>query len=216
VQERQRVDVTASSDGAPFRYVRIHEPLSAAQGLSGYLDHSQFDVEADIVAPTPAPAPTPGERHLACGTDIMEDFFAAHPCWFGGIDRYDAASFWHTYPVGDGGDLARVRGNFTLAPWRADDWTQGAPVADATNVSARIQTSVDSISWTDLAIVETAYGVPTSFDITVDHQLARFVRLFPEYHARFDQTAEFAPNHHAKAYLVDSSLVVDGESTFGS
>lgn len=211
VQERQRVDITAAGASEAFRFVRVSEPLSAAQGLSGYLDHSEMDVEADVLGHVEPGARAQRVRVMDClAGDHMEDFFLAHPCWFGGIDRYDAPSFWHTYPLGEGATLDAIVGEFTLAPWRLDDWTQGNATTNATNVSARVQTSVDGVHWTDVATLPTTFGVPTPFVVLLDDHEARFVRLFPEYHARFDQTAEFAPNHHPKGYFVDSRITVEG------
>lgn len=207
---RQRVDIVAEGLAAPFRYFRLHEPLSAAQGLSGYLDHTEFNVEVDRAGTTAAPILARATRALACETDILEDIFPTHPCTFGGIDRWDAPSFWHTYVVGDGARLDRIEGTFVLAPWRLDDWTQGAPLNGAAAVTARVQTSVDGVHWTDVATIPATFGVEAAFDVALTGHEARFVRLFPEYHARFDQTADFAPNHHPKGYFVTSDLVVEG------
>lgn len=211
LQERQFILVEATGSGESFRYLRAREPLSAAQGLSGYLDMSAFDVRVDILDPVDEPTLAPGTRTLDCAAgDHLEDFFAAHPCWFGGIDRYDAPSFFHTYPIGEGASLNTINGSFTLLPWRLDDWTQGDSLTNATNVSAYVQTSIDGVHWTDVAVVPTTFGTTTPFHVALDHQAARFVRFFPEEHARFDQTAEFAPNHHPKGYFVDSRVTVEG------
>lgn len=210
LEQRQRVDIAASVAAEPFRFLRIHEPLSAAQGLSGYLDHSEFDVEADVLGAVPIPAVASGSRALSCATDILEDFFVTHPCTFGGVDRWDAPSFYHTYPTGDGASLDRVQGSFTLAPWRLDDWSDGDARANATNVHAYLQTSVDGVSWTNVAQIDAEYGVPAAFDIALGGEPARFVRLFPAYHARFDAMGDLAANHHPKGFFLDSSLVVHG------
>lgn len=212
VSTNQRQDVFFDAPGAsqPFRFVRVHEPRSAAQGLSGYLDHTELDVEADYAGDVETPVVAPDVRALACGAgDVMEDFFPEHPCWFGGIDRYDAPSFWHTYFLGDGARLSRIEGTFTLLPWRTDDWTQGNSTTNATGVAAYVQTSVDGVNWTDAATVRTAFGAPTPFRVDVDTP-ARFVRFFPEEHARFDDLAGSASNHHPKGYFVETGLVLTG------
>jgi hypothetical protein len=206
--ERQAFYFEFTGAGQQFRYIRAHEPLSAAQGLSGYLDYSLLDVEADVAGTASATA-APGTRDLSCDKDILEDFVALHPCWFGGIDRYDAASYFHTYPLADGAKLDRISGSFTLAPWRLDDWRDGGGSATAT--LAYVQTSVDGIAWTDRATVGATYGQSASFDLTLPHVDAKFVRLFPQYHARFAQLQTFAANHHARGYFLASNVHVEGD-----
>lgn len=209
--QRQYVQLKLSGLAQDFRHIRIHAPLSASQGLSGYLDHSEGYLLVDDLMDAPAPALAAGARNLTCDADLMEDFFATHPCWFGGVDRYDAPSFWHTYVVGDGAKLDRVHGSFKLLPWRTDDWNQGNATTNATAVSARLMTSVDGSTWTERAVLPGTFGVDVAFDVPLDDVDARFVRLFPENHARFDQTAQFAPNHHPKGFFVDSRITVEGD-----
>lgn len=206
--QRQQVLLDLETE-TPASFVRIRAPLSATQGLSGYLDHSEGYLFVDGLPAMPVPL-APATRALTCEADLMEDVFATHPCWFGGLDRYDAPSFWHTYALGGESTLARVSGSFTLLPWRLDDWNQGNATSNASLVRARVLTSVDGVAWTERATVATTFGTPTPFDVALDDAPARFVRLFPEEHARFDQTAQFAPNHHPRGYFVDSRLVVAG------
>lgn len=197
--------------GKQFRFLRAREPKSFTQGLSGYLDNSLLFAHVDLVR---AVAPKPlaeTSRALSCGAgDILEDFFAEHPCWFGGLDRYDSPSFWHTYYLGEGAQPARVNGSFTLLPWRADDFNQGRPAVDAAKTKAFVQTSADGVVWRDAAVVAATFGAPQTFDVTLDGSAARFVRLFPEYHARYDQTGSFPANHHPRGYFVGSEITVSG------
>lgn len=209
--QRQYVAFGIEDVESPFRMIRIRAPLSATQGLSGYLDHTEGWMLVDGLRPAPAPPLAPGTRAFSCERDLVEDFFATHPCWFGGVDRYDAPSFWHTYVVGGGARLDRVTGSFTLMPWRLDDWNQANATTNASGVRAFLMTSVDGVAWETRAELQATYGAPTPFDVELGGVEARFVRLFPEEHARFHQAAEFAPNHHPKGYFVDSRLVVEGE-----
>ncbi len=202
----------ASAD--PFRFIRIHNPQSATEGLSGFLDNSQFTLYANEAPATPGAAPTAGTRDLSCADgDHMEDFFAEHPCWFGGIDRYDSPSMLHTYPLGPGATVDHISGTFTVAPWRTDDWF--SPLVPAPEqvygTIVTIETSTDGTTWTAQGAVDALFGVPTSFNLTLPSSTgASFVRLIPDGHPRFDQHAAFAPNHHLEAYFLDSGISVTG------
>lgn len=221
--ERQYVEFDIAGAGQPFRFVRVHNPLSATQGLSGYLDHTALYLDADDLGFVPAVPVAPETRTLACEEDIMEDFFDTHPCWFGGIDRYDSASFFHTYPVGHGAVLANVSGTFTLAPFRHDDWWvvpgllpsqlargETPDPAGATPTAAYLQTSVDGREWTTVATLNATFGVPQAFSVSLGGEPATFVRLFPEYHELYDDHATYPALHHTRGYFVDSRLTVSG------
>lgn len=115
---RQEIFFEFEADGQPFQYLRVRQPLSAAQGLSGYLDASRLAInvtESDESPPALSQAST-----RTCEKDIMEAVWDAHPCWFGGINRWDTPSFIHTYPLGDA-TLDRVEGTATFAYWRPED-----------------------------------------------------------------------------------------------
>ena len=213
---RQVVWLDVTGQGQPFRFLRLHVPLSAAQGLSGYLDHSDLRIEVDALLTGVAVDPTPTTRALDCAEgDVMEDFFAAHPCWFGGVDRYDSPSFFHTYLAGPSSNLTRVSGSFTLAPWRSDDFHQGTPLLVVNRTLAYVQVSENGVDWTNVATVTATYGETKAFDVAIPGGVdATFVRLFPEYHARFDQWQTVAPNHHPRAYFLDSRVTLEG--TFGA
>lgn len=217
--ERQTVVFDFDGNGEHFRFLRIHNPLSLSQGISGYLDHTGFYIDADKVdnVNVKAKSLVPSTRVLDCEQGhLMEDFFATHPCTFGGVDRYDSASFFHTYPVGAESELVRIDGQFTLAPFRTDDFflkTENGTEVDYVNLTstyAFVQTSVDGQHWTNRATVDAAWGVPTSFSVTLPGVEASFVRLFPQYHPEFMRYAEDAPLHHTRGYFLDSAVTVTG------
>lgn len=208
--ERQYVWFDAPATGQPFRFIRLHAPLSASQGLSGYLDHSDLRVAADALL-TPVSASNATSRSFDCAKGgVMEDFAPTHPCTFGGVDRYDAPSFFHTYPVGGSANLTRVKGSFTLAPWRSDDFFSGTPLLTVNKTKAFVQVSTNGMDWTDVATVNATYGVPQAFNVTLPGTEAVFVRLFPEYHANFDQYVALASNHHPRAFFLDSRVTLEG------
>lgn len=217
VTGRQYVFFDVAGSGQPFRFLRLHAPLSLSHGLSGYFDHSDLRLEVDLLGTGTTPHPN-ATRVLGCERgDLMEDFFADHPCWFGGLDRYDAPSFFHTYVVGPGSDLTRIRGNFTLAPWRTDDFQLAGRflifnVGPSTNATTKayVQTSADGVHWTDVATVQAVFGVQSSFDVAVTAPDVTFVRLFPEYHPNFDNVSGQPSHHHPRGFFLDSSLLVDG------
>lgn len=210
---RQYVWFDVDGNGEPFRFLRLHAPPSLSEGLSGYLDHSDLRIVADALV-TPVAASPATSKTLDCATGgVMEDFFALHPCWFGGVDRYDAPSFFHTYVAGASANLTRVNGSFTLAPWRSDDFFSGAPLLSVNATKAFVQVSVDGIDWTTVATVNATYGVPKSFSVALPGTNATFVRLFPEYHANFDRWDTLAPHHHPRAYFLDSRVTLEGTFT---
>lgn len=206
--ERQNVFFDIVASGQPFRFLRVHNPLSLSEGLSGYLDHTQLRFKVDDLGPVARPASGPATRSYSCdASDNMEAFFATHPCWFGGIDRYDAASFYATYFLGENATLDRATGTFQLAPFRDDDFTAGTALASARFTKAYVQTSVDGRNWTTQATVNATYGVPQAFDLTLPHVDARFIRFFPEYHALFDLNDS---RHHPRAYFLQTDVTVTG------
>jgi hypothetical protein len=207
--QRQYVWFDEPGAGQPFRFIRLRAPLSASQGLSGYLDHSDLRIAADPLV-TGVAASSATSKSLDCASGLMEDFFALHPCWFGGVDRYDAPSFYHTYPVGGSANLTRVKGEFTLGPWRSDDFFAGSPLLTVNKTKAFVQVSTDGMAWTDVATIHASYGVPQPFNVTLPGTEATFVRLFPEYHANFDAYATLAPHHHPRAYFLDSRVTLEG------
>jgi hypothetical protein len=213
--ERQVVSLDIQGAGQVFRYLRIHEPPSLSQGLSGYLDHSQIHIAVDDAS---APTKAHGGLHvttrhtvqLSCEDDMMERFFDTHPCTFGGLDRYDSASFFQTYPLTANATLDGIGGSFTLAPFRADDFFDGTPLTTSEDTAAYVLTSTDGRAWTLQATIPAVYGVPTSFHVALDDANARFVRLFPQYHALFDDTVNNASLHHPRAFFLHSNVTLEG------
>lgn len=207
---RQAIEFTFDADGEEFRYLRIREPRSAAQGLSGYIDHSRLTVDVSV-ASTDAPAngTTAETRTFRCQEDILEDVFAEHPCWYGGIDRWDAASWFHTYPIGDA-EITRLRGTFQMAYFRPDDpgTCCGQSLLGVADGKALIQASDDGASWTTVAEVPTTYGEPTHFDVPLaDSASAHFVRIVSDKHPGYWNHPALK---HPEAYLVQSDLLVTG------
>ena len=228
---RQLIFLSLHGNGEHFRFVRVHDPISAGQGLSGYLDFVALFLNANEVGAVPTPTTATQTKELACANgDVIEDFIAAHPCTFGGVDRYDSASFWHTYVAGDGATLTRIGGSFALAPFRTDDYNNvetplpflGAAETPSTNASrstdtyAVLETSIDGQSWTRQATIPAKYGVAQAFSIDVPGgQAAMFVRLVPERHPQFDEWKTDpngkSPLHHFRGFFLASNLTLEGD-----
>lgn len=208
---RQNVLFDITAEGQEFRFLRVRQPASlATQGLSGFLDYSRFILTLDQGNAIASPSLAPGTRELACEQHILEDIFALHPCWYGGVDRYDSPSFFHTYALGGAARLDAVRGTYTALPWRLDDWYQPGITADDLLLGITLQSSADGQAWTNLTKVSALLGEGT-FEVTGLGGLeATFVRIVPEPHNRFWQFQQFAPNHHPEAYLLDSAIHVEG------
>lgn len=194
--QRQTVSFDVAAGNRLARYIRIREPKSAMQGLSGYIDSSNFD--AEVIDPGETPVirrPTT----MSCQSNIMERFFNEHPCWFGGINRYDSPSVFHTYPL-DPGPLASVAGSVTFLPWRSDDYTQNA--GSRTAIAGVVQASVDGVSWTKVGNVVGVYGVPITFSFPYSAP-ANYIRLAAEYHTG---ASTHPALKHVRGFIVDSSL----------
>ncbi|MGB0653612.1 MAG: hypothetical protein ACPGQL_10480, partial [Thermoplasmatota archaeon] len=210
---RQSIQVDFDGGDQPFRYLRAREPMSVTQGLSGYLDHSRFTIEAPVAA-TPAPgALTQGERSLSCQDDILEDIFSWHPCTFGFVHHWDAPSWFHTYPLG-AAELDRVSGTVTAGYFRPDDpgicCAQTLPgVLDG---DLWLQTSVDGVSWTTRHVFPSTYGLATSFDVALPATEAAFIRLVSAPHPGFYLHPALK---HPEAYLVYSALELEGRFATG-
>jgi hypothetical protein len=200
---RREIFFDFDGGGAEARFIRIRQPRSAAQGLSGYLDASSFDAVLTPVFEGPIIA-VPGPRTYECTSHIMERFFDTHPCWAGGVNRYDAPSAFHTYPLGIEAALESVTGTVTLLPWRSDDYTSDG--GSATSVAGEVQTSVDGIAWDAIGTFEGVFGRPIAFDITgLDGAPARFVRLVAERHHGWNRHPALK---HVRGFLVDSTITV--------
>lgn len=231
-----RQDITfelEADEETPARFIRVHQPRSLAQGLSGFLDQSRIDF---FVEPVDDPEPiTSGDTTvdtlaLSCQEgDLLEDFFADHPCWFGGINRYDAPSFYHTYQPGQGATVTSIEASVEILPWRTDDYWTPVPVTDAEgvtlarederqayrdqvqNATVTLQASPDGRSWETLSSTSVPYGALTSLTVDLDEpEPARFLRLVPGFHPRFDDFRSVPANHHPEGFFVASQLELEG------
>jgi hypothetical protein len=195
---RQTITFDIDTSSTLARYVRVREPRSAAQGLSGYIDSSSIDLQVIDLGSTPViRRPT----IMRCDRDIMERFFNEHPCWFGGINRYDSPSVFHTYPI-DPGPLTDVAGSVTFLPWRSDDYTQNG--GSRTAIAGVVQASVDGVTWSTVANVAGIYGVPISFAFPYSAP-ANYIRLAAEYHTGAHTHPALK---HVRGFIIDSSLTL--------
>ncbi len=201
--QRQQIDFSFDAGGIVARFLRIRQPRSAAQGLSGYLDSSRFD--ADL---TPMPSPlsspaAPGTIELSCAEDVMERFFDEHPCWFGGANRYDSPSVFHTYPISIA-SVSRIEGTATFLPWRTDDYTSGG--GSRTVLTGYVQVSTDSRHWVTVLTMTGEYGRSIAFAAELGAPVeASFVRVVAEYSHAVKQHPALK---HVRGMLLDSSLRV--------
>lgn len=233
-------------------YLRIHQPRSAAQGLSGFLDRSQLFLLANETSEDPSPPVSveSGTETFSCEEgEVLEDFFDDHPCWFGGVNRYDTPSFFHTYEPGEGTTVSKIEGKAQVAPWRKDDYFVPIPVpvqasigeVDAgdrevhvdpsaelepeevgpfveqlTRTKVFVQTSPDGINWTTVGNETVLFGERASFEIELEQpEPARFVRLVPDEHPRFDDFRSSPSLHHPEAYFLFSELTLTGQLPTG-
>lgn len=195
-----------SADPPSVRTIRIREPRSLAQGLSGFLDASGFD--ATLEAPTIGHVPFPRKPSYACDRDVMERMFAEHPCWFGGVNRYDSPSVFHTYPIGPSA-LDAVSGHAIFLPWRTDDYffDNQSP----TSLKGAVQVSADGVTWATLGEISGLYGEPISFSFDgLAGMPASYARIVAEYHRGMFRppTSNWQPLKHARGFLLDSALEV--------
>lgn len=207
---RQEMEFEFETEDEPeFRYLRIRQPLSSAQGLSGYIDYSEFvlDVRIAEVQPQP-PLVEQSGVHLSCLFDTMEAVWAGHPCWYGGINRWDAPSFFHTYPL-EHAVLDRVEGMALFAYWRPEDpgTCCGQTIPGMLDGPVFLQSSLDGVHWGDLATFNATYGVPLEFSVDLDGHETRFLRLVSDKHPGY---WEHPALKRPEAYLLHSELVLDG------
>ncbi|HEX9711822.1 MAG TPA: hypothetical protein VGB52_04610 [Actinomycetota bacterium] len=195
---RQAISFSLDAGDAEAQFLRIRQPRSAAQGLSGYLDSSNFDAELTFVRPCAACLIGGSTR---CSAGIMERMFDEHPCWFGGINRYDAPSFFHTYFLGLPRLLEQLSGTVTLLPWRSDDYTQNG--GSRTAIDALVQVSSDGTTWETVAEISGQYGTPIVFDVVPPASEVAFVRLVAERHTGWGTHPALK---HARGFIIDSRL----------
>lgn len=203
-----QVQFSFDADGEPFRHLRIRQPTSAAQGLSGYLDKSEFELNVSVVRPVDPPTLSEQTIAMSCESGIMESVFANHPCWFGGVNRYDAASFFHTYPLGGLAELHGVEGtvltnNFRIGPFDAE-------LVPDTDADVFVQTSVNGSGWETVHAFPVTHGEETSFSADLADEEARFVRFATSRHPRWTDESDFAAKH-PEGYFLDSNLTLTGQ-----
>lgn len=227
---RQKIQFTFESHQPNAEFFRVHEPRSTAEGLSGFLDRTKLYLFVNDTAAHPPAAPTqPATETLTCEAgDVLEDFFADHPCTFGGINRYDAPSFFHTYPLGEGAEVSSVEASAEVAPWRTDDWFLPIVVSDdpeslqaysdqVTGSELSLQVSDDGVTWQTLATAEVVYGDEQNFSVSLNEPVdADLVRLIPGRHPLFDDYRSNGPLHHPDAFFVSSQVTVTGTLPAGS
>lgn len=207
---RQEILFTFTAAGEPFRFIRVRQPLSAAQGLSGYLDASRMTLEVGDAGLVPAPVVTRQENAARnCSEHIMEAVWAAHPCWFGGINRWDTPSFFHTYPLGDA-RLDRVEATVVFAYFRPEDpgTCCGQTRSGILDGPVLLQSSLDGEAWQTIATVEVGYGTPHTFAVDgLDGRESRFLRLVADKHPGYWNHPALK---HPEAYLLHSELILTG------
>lgn len=235
---RQRVNFAFETAPTEAEFLRVHQPRSAAQGLSGFLDRTHIILFANETDTSePSPATQDGQVALSCRDgDVLEDFFESHPCWFGGINRYDTPSFFHTYKPGRGTSVTALEATVQVAPWRTDDWfipipfpveVSGVPSDPSADVEEEeidafaeqvsqtqvfVQTSPDGVSWETIGNETVLFGERETFQIDLEQpQNARFVRLIPDEHPRFDDFRADPPLHHPEAFFLFSELTLTGQ-----
>lgn len=181
-----------------FRFLRVRQPQSAAQGLSGFIEATNLRIEVVEDRILTPPAPTANVQERTCHLDMMDHTFPTHRCWFGGAQHWDAASVYHTYFL-DNTTLTRIEVTATPLLYRALD-----AIADASPVNANpagavqsgrvhVHLSEDGERWTELtnaADPEVPYGQQLRLDLDVVARLgtaarARFVQLTGDLHPSF-------------------------------
>lgn len=205
--DRQRVEFSFDADGEPFRFLRVRQPRSAGQGLAGFLDRSVLTLEVTEQRPVDTPASHTGSVDLSCGDDILEDVFALHPCWFGGPNRWESPSFFHTYFV-ENATIDELEGSFITKNWREDDF--GFLIQHTDGVL--LQTSQDGVHWQTVAEVDTTHGVPQSFSVDLDEHPASFVRFAS---ARHPDWGDHPALKHPASMFLHSELTVTGDLPAG-
>lgn len=206
IELRQTVHFEFDGEGAEFRYLRVRQPDSLQQGLSGFLDHSQLNItvtngtsiaEPTLTSQTDAP--------FDCLEDILEDVFLAHPCTFGGVSHWDSPSWFHTYPL-ENATLTDVRGMAILQYFRP--FPPGADELEPLNGTGAVWSSVGGTQWTALGTFPYEMGTPASFNLTgLGSVHARFLRVGAERHPDWAVEASWV---HPEAYLLFSELYVSG------
>lgn len=224
-EDRYEIFTSATVEDVPFRFLRVHMPRSAHEGLAGYLDASNFTLAASPAANAP-PEPAP-QTSADCRDGLLDSFFPEHPCWFGGYDNldrqqggdpdtlhaswdiydeswFDAPSFLHTYYLsGVGG---RLQADVTVQMWRLFHYglcsgldPLNTPVAPTVVAEA----SPDGQQWSLIAQEPGSYLDPVHLEGDVPDD-TRFVRFGAGRGASYSAGG----CHHPVAFVVDSRLTI--------
>jgi hypothetical protein len=216
-EERHPVAAHVATAPTPARFLRIHMPRSSQDGLAGYLDATNIVVRG---MPSEAPPLAPPTRS-DCADGVMESYFAAHPCWFGGRDEvdagepshphlghyptgsyYDAPSFFHTHVATGDAFVAEVR----VQHWRSANQLALCTVMDEQRdlpLQPRVvvQASPDGRNWTDAASGQAEYdqALALTGSLPPGTNLVRFA-------AAMGPGGSHPPCHHPVAFVVESRI----------
>ena len=232
---------TVPGNGQSFRFVRVVMPHSAFEGLQGYLNAARFTVTATPLG-TFTTSLAAGSRDFACESDIFEDFYALHPCWYGPVVRQDSSSVMHTYYVNNS-TVDTISGSVTVIPWRPEDEACVLGISEGLNcdnvtipqvgdpgfetgivpTDVLVETSNDGIHWDVAHRFPVEYGIPTTFNTpNLAGEAARFVRIHADKHPCFDESAYpgggaplcYHPAlRHYRGMLLDSRFTLTGQVT---
>jgi hypothetical protein len=188
-----------------FRFLRVRQPVSAMQGLSGFLDHSELSLDVRVVGPVPEETLAPGRLELSCAEDIMEAFFFTHPCTYGGLNRYDAPSFFHTYPLGGVARVEAIDLRATAAYWRPDDpgFGHGQSLAGMLSGDLLVLASLDGTVWWELGRFPISYGESLDAALETGGATMAFVRVATGKHPGYTGHPALK---RAEGYLLESAL----------
>ncbi len=223
-EDRYEIFTNASVADVPFRFLRVHMPRSMHEGLAGYLDASNFTLQATPVAGV---REAPGRLAATCADGLLDSFFDDHPCWFGGydpIDRqqagdpelvhaswdlydeswFDSPSFFHTYYLP--GAVGHLQANVTVQMWRMFHYGLCSaldPTRTPVDPTIWADISGDGQIWTRVAQVQGSYTDASQLEGAIPGG-TRFVRFGSGPSASY----EAGGCHHPVAFLVDSSLSI--------
>lgn len=206
----QTINFDLTTGGEEFRYLRIRQPLSAAQGLSGYIDHSNFTLNVDTGTAVSAPTLVSQAVLLTCATHIMEAIYPGHPCSYGGINHWDAASTFHTYPLDGLATISDIEGVVEVTDNYRRVGTLDFELVPPANATVWIMTSEFGTSWNVVHSFSALFNVPTTFSVTGLSEDARFIRLVTNPHPLWADVTKPSAKH-SQGYFVASQLEVTGD-----
>ena len=204
--DRQGIDVSGTfTTAADAVFLRVHQPRSALHGLAGYLEFSGATLTISSLDAEPAASVgTVTSRELTCASDVFEDFFTDHPCWFGpatvqGFYPLESGSNTHTYYLGPS-TVTRVTGSATIEMFRANVCFLDSALFSEFRVEVSATGDAD---WKVIVPSMLAInGLPTTFDSGTINESARFVRVASD--------GCSPSNPIAQGFFLDSALTVEG------